>query len=317
MAMIGNYLFVYDSEGEYPIIRLDVDTGEWLGISGWGRGPGETLKGGNLYISSIKDTLVVYNSNGFNLLLFDVEGKLLRSRNSLAFGNSYVIGIQDNLFRAVSINMLLMSTDSVLIESYRYDEKGIVKLPTNSYIPFEEHPDLEIFALNQLTRQGPYAVDAEGRMYLGNFYSSLLLGLDAGGTLLFKTYEPDKIPIPKILPEKGKNGVSIKSPGPMTHTEITMGLAVDSQYVYALHSGVEPSFLKNIKSILDIGSYNINEGKKLRLFDKFSGKFIHEVELPFWAVDIHADEEHFYFIRWDKKSSYVQKISKSELLSPK
>lgn len=306
-------IYVYDSQGEFPLYRIDVQTGSISGFGTFGNDEGQVSKEGNKTLSLSDNYLFLYDNQTRKIHRYSFNGdtKEVIDITLPISGNLYMV--TDSTF--IFYPLVVPDNDNygglIVGGSITHDRDIILDLP---HFPYYMDNDIAKLEKNILLKYFSNLCMSTSRsnFYVGFLFTSLILGGNIEGDLLFSTYEPDGIFIPEIEVTYNQDG-GIKvdfSDHILDNPPRTIALSADSDYLYVLYSGEKISRWQLIRAVLG-GRIRLAEGRTLYIYHKETGRFLHSLELPVWAEDILV-YENFVFLLTDSK---IVQYKKSEFIN--
>lgn len=269
-----------------PINLVDVSKDTVLKSLKTGQGPSET--------SSTFYKRITKFSNG-DILLWDAGlNRITKYESNL----NYIVDMSGSAFNkrfyqaAVINDSTLMTIDNTedFLKVWRLEKDRINTdnlLWSLKYRDYESLGSLSNFILLQTM----YYDNFDGVLYIAFEFSSIILAIDEDG-VIFINDKPDLIPLPKnkdqqmSLPAMGK------------HPEGARDVSVDGKYVYLLFSGETISRFEQMKYTFnfEILIDKVKHTKRLLLFDRITGEFVKETELPVLAKDLKIKNNVAYLL---------------------
>jgi len=300
-------IFVYDSQGTYPLYIVNTVDKSITGFGEWGNGPGELARGTPKGFSQTEKRIYVFEYIERKVTIFNYEGVYINNFVLPAFlgpiGYAHVISDNSMLYRIDFYPPNVKS--SGFVKLLEYSEDGRIN-DINAYlVRYDEHPDLKPIINNATLKSGPISSDRDGFIYIANMYSSLILCINQDGETVFKTYEPYDARIPNV-PLQAQGTIISGEPDKATH--YSLSIDTDDKYLYALHSGIEyrSDDIAKALQIGDTDNLRVGEGNTLLIYDKRSGEYIDSIELPVWTSNIVVDDEYIYFLVLERDPYIVQ-----------
>lgn len=299
-----NYLYLYDAKGDYPLYMINLEDGDIREFGSWGRGPGEMSYDGEKRISVSDKFIYVYDLGMSRITVYNLDGtyhNTITPPPGIFRGALYFINDENIIF----ISHTNVRDDNSVATGYEVDETGEISTSGINYGLYEEHRDLIPKKNNALVKQGPVTVSKDDHFYIANYYSSIVMGFMLNGDVLFKTYEPDNVPLPRVSQQREGGRMVYKAPDVAEYPQRAISLAVDDQYLYLVYSGNEITRWQIVRSLLG-ANLRLFEGKMLYVYDRYTGTFKYSAKLPVWTVSIAVDDDHIYLTTWEKNPRVIK-----------
>lgn len=292
----------------HPSEKINFENDEVISVLRKGRGPGE--------VSEIFYKNFTRFSNG-NVLLWDAGLNRTTVYNSEL---EYVAdlkgdGIRSKLYHVELVNDSTIVTFSVgdhflkacrMSDDFRIEKEDLLWQKS-----VKEIPELSSLA-NPVMLQTLFFDNYDGVLYIIFEYSSMLVAINENG-IEFITNGPDKILNPD--PREG-SGYSLPTMG--KHPEGARDVTVDDNFIYVVFSGKNVSRFEQMRYSFnfDVLIDKIKHSKRLWVFDKDSGVFIKEIELPISARAFKVLGKNAYLLNTiDDEPKVIKYELTEELLS--
>ncbi|HBQ60794.1 MAG TPA: hypothetical protein DD671_14550 [Balneolaceae bacterium] len=302
-------IVINDIADEKRTIKLFEFSSELLkGSIRSGRGPGEVSP------SYYKRSTTF--SNG-DFLLWDAGRKrLMRYSSDLKYktdvrgdatiGSSYQAGLindstlltvdfSEEVFKAWRIKNNKISEGSLLWAVNRNEQKELLPLAN--------------FTLLQTLFYDNY----DGMLYVTFEFSSMIIGINEDG-IVFINDEPAKIPLPPVDPESEKSG-RYSLPVMGKHPEGARDIAANDKFVYVLLNGETISKFQQMKYMVNFEALieKTNHAKRLLIYNRFTGDFLKEIELPIPSKQAKISDDFVYLLHTLGEGPVVKRYKLSEL----
>lgn len=241
-----------------------------------GQGPGEVT-------STFYKRVTKYTNGDF--LLWDAgSNRIMRYNDSLQYITDIrASGFGRRFIQAGLINdstLLTMENSPNFLSAWRIKDNTINEsemLWSISIDEYEELTALKNFVLMQTIYFGNY----DGALYLTFEFSSLLIAIDENGVKYIQK-EPENIPLPVHDEKSGGYGLPIMG----KHPEGARDIALDDNYVYITFSGKKISRWEQMRYAFNFEELieKIKHSQRLLIFDRETGNFVKEIELPKTAM---------------------------------
>jgi len=273
----------YQSARPLPVLKADGSFSHYIG--NWGRGPGEFSSAGHTVLGSRKGNILIYDRETSKLLAFEIEtGNFLAEKTTEPKTFPYLQGNR------------LISRAAVPYENFAY---GItlsddLTLMTDTVIfgNYSRLKNLTHARKNHLLKQGAVVIDNKQNAYIALNNSSLILGFDLNGEIIFENDTPinmGSLPDLQNIKLPASHRGALISPPLNMFPKHYVDVSVNDKYLAGLYSGFQ---IKNRQDFLD--SHKANEGKTLHIFDKKDSKFLYKVNLDHpWISFALKDESVF------------------------
>lgn len=296
-------LLLFDAGGEQPFQHIDVKTEEITPFGSWGQGPGEIDNNAFIILSQTTDHIYAFNMVAHTLHRFDRKMRHVRSLVLEDFSSTMSVMLQvneDDLYFAEYGLDADQQFNEAFFETFTSENQTLIN-KDEPVLFYEEHPELHPIRENNALKHGPIVKARDNTVYAGNVFGSAILGINTDGEVVFKTDQPEQAPIPEAE-QRVVNGYRVGEPEHSVFRNID--LAVNSEHVFALYSGIEATFDEASRFIMhgDIDEdRRIGEAKTVRLYNRDDASYAGEYHLPEWTVAIAADEQYLYAVVWDRE----------------
>jgi len=291
---------------EAALTLVNISQKTEIGRFAVGRGPGQIRSGpgGHVVTQSLNGDVWLWQQGSRTLSVYANDNLKHLETVRLQQEVDVIAPVNDTL--ALSLPVLLSrkmnnsETDTFVRYHHWNREPYRVSDPIKT-IPTSVHSLLEPLAQNIMLRQGHYATD-HGDVFVGFHFSSALVRLDASGIEKI-TSGNEVIPFPDY--STGEGG-SYEAPDVTEYPPATTDVAVDNQYVYALHHGrtFNIGTLDRIANTVQGEMRAVTEDWRLTdrvlVYDRESLSFVREIQLPYRARAIEAGTKHFYILTTDE-----------------
>lgn len=277
--------------GSETVTKVDLQTGELLASLRSGQGPGEVTPDREKVITQTESGEYWLWDSGHQrgMLLdstFSYQSDLGANQSNLAFA----LPLSDDRVGSWSI-----FSRSNLFSIREFDNFTVVDEEPFETIPYEDYDEFEQVAQNPLSRQGP-TLAKDGAIYQGYLYSSTMVKLTADG-LEYLTGQEQNIPFPEY--DSGRDGV-FEAPDHGLFPQATLSIAANENYLFVLHSGrkFDEGRLRTAYYRITGRWEELNEKydhtDRLLIYDRATGDYLHEMELPEPANKIQATDSYLY-----------------------
>ncbi len=274
-----------------------------------GRGPGE--------VSSMAYKRSTRYSNG-DILLWDSGGKrIMRYSEDLEYRTDLAAegSVLGKIFQAALINdstLLTVDFSEEVLKAWRIQDN---KISDNSLLwsadrnEYKELSPLANFTLLQTLFFSNY----EGGLYITFEYSSMVIGVNEDG-IVFINDEPDNIPLPPNDEESEKSGrYSLPTMG--KHPEGARDISATDKFVYVLLNGETISKMQQIRYMANFDALieKTNHTKRLMIYDRLTGEFLREIELPLLARQAKVQNDYIFLLNTLDDRPMIKKYKLSDL----
>ncbi|WP_018126246.1 hypothetical protein [Balneola vulgaris] len=261
-----------------PISLIDFNSDTLISTLRKGRGPGE--------VTSTFYKRVTAFSNG-DLLLWDAgANRIMKYTKRLDYITDLRFDGKGRKFFQVGLindsTLFTMQNSSNFISAWRIEDNGILNRNELWSISIDEYEELAPLK-NFILQQTLYLTNYDGVLYLAFEFSSLLVAIDENGIKYFQD-GPDNIPLPMNEDEGGIYSLPVMG----KHPEGARDISVNKDHVYITFSGETISKWEQIKYTFNFDELieKISHSKRLLIFDRETGNFIDEIELPRAAMKL-------------------------------
>lgn len=280
----SNNIFISDFNVEESIKKFNLD-GEFLGsFARQGQGPGEVSSVAR-FAGFYKDNIIISSAGRAHLFNFND----LTYKTTLTVKNVYAYRPQ------IFNNMMLVKSNNktAFVVSYTIDNNlNGIQNDVLYFGLFNEVEELLGCEENPLYKQGPVYNDNNERIFFSFKFTSLIIGFNQTGEVIFKTLKPYDTPFPPIYK---RDGATFTSAPINKHPEINIALAGDDKYIYSLYSG---TILKKQKDIV-FKRHELGQGEIIDIYDKQTSQYLGSHKLPYPARDMVATEKWLYILSVD------------------
>ncbi len=287
-----NDMFIFDPGSENMIIHMDT-TGRYLSSFGpLGQGPGEINRVANF--AGLTDKYL-FISNWKKIHIFN--------RHSSEFIKSLIVNVPFGKPHKIFKDWIVVwgMDPEVIFIGYELSPEFNIQYDSILKLGYYDNRSLYPFRSNPLLKQGQVFSDSAG-IYFSFTNSSLILGFNESGELIFNTDKPYSIRIPDVV-KYGNDDFS--APLRDKYPEVTIAITGDDKYIYTLYSGtVFKTRLGALTNAADIG-----QGELLNIYLRESGRFICSYKLPFPFRDICATDTNIYGLSVDPEIA-IYKLEK-------
>ncbi len=290
-AESGHRLLLQDAINvQQKVYRYDLENDAVSVSIRQGNGPGELYPQGMKWVSKFNDgSHFLYDAGGFRAYLYDADMKrpisvVLPPTQSTPLA---MLLVNDTLVMSIPRS----ETDFAHFFHLK-NRRDLESLPRQR-ISNDDH--VELRGLKNFLLKNGHALNDGGALYQSFLFSSLIMKIEGvsvvwlGGTELSPAFPMEKN-------EPGR----FRMPDASKHAQQTLSLAVGGGRVYALHSGVTPSFWRMLKSTLTGNFSEIDElihaSDRLRVHDQATGRFLEEWKLPVRARLISVYDRYLYVV---------------------
>lgn len=282
-----DYLVIQDLSSYRPLPVFKKDGTFLHYIGDWGKGPGEFSREGHSVIGIRDGDILIYDRETSRILSYEVEsGKFVAESNSGLKTFPYLHG--DKLINRAAIPYEHFAYGVTL----NYDLS--TEVDTVVYGRYDELDVLYAAKYNHLLKQGAVIEDDDNNIFIAFNNSSLIVGFDIDGNVIFYNDKPAKLgTLPDLrnieLPASLRGGLI--GPPLNMFPKHYVSVAVNDSYVLGLYSGFQ---IKSREDLLD--SDKANEGYLVNFFDKKNSDFITTLTLDFPLKSFVLDNETLYGI---------------------
>ncbi len=287
VANDGNVIVNDHAQREAPIQKIDFEKDEVIAFLKKGRGPGE--------VSEIFYKNITQFSDG-KIFLWDAGlGRITVFNSDL----EYITNINGDALKTFFQHIELINDSTVItfsskdpfLKAWRMNDYTINKSDLLWEKSVKDFPQLSSLE-NPVMMQTLFFHNYKGVLYTSFEYSSLLMAVDEKG-IKFITDGPDEIPIPDP-----RSGGKYTLPSIGEDPEGARDITVDDKYVYVVFSGENISkseqmkYAHNVEALIE----RVKHAKRLWIFERESGEFIKEVELPLSAKSFQVFNNEAYLL---------------------
>ncbi len=273
-----------------------------------GRGPGE--------VSSIAYKRSTLYSNGDIFIWDSGRKRMTRYTSELEYKTDVRGGkFLGSIFQAALINDSTLLTVGVgegffkvwRIKNNRVTEKSL--LWSISEGEYEELSPLINFTLLQTL----FFDNFNGILYISFEFSSMVIGIEETG-IVFINQEPDNIPLPPPDEESERSG-RYSLPVMGKHPEGARDVSAGGDFVYVLLNGEKISrmqqwrYLVNFEALIE----KVYHAERLLKYDRFTGEFIGEINLPIPARQAKVQGDTVYLLNTLGDEPIIRKYKLDEL----
>lgn len=288
-----------------PISVIDFENDAIVASLRTGKGPGE--------VSSTFYKRITKYSNG-DILLWDAgQYRITRYTADLQYLDDISGSVFKNrIYQAGLVNdstLFTVQLGDEFLKLWRIRNSGIEQenlIGSISLHDLEGLQGLKNFTLLQTL----HFTNHDGVVYMNCEYSSFLAAFDENG-LLFLTDEPNNIPVP---PHDEKNPIHAL-PDMGEHPEGARDVSVADEIVYVLLNGRTISKLEQMRYMINFEALidKVNHAESLLMYDRITGEFLKEIELPIPTRQAKVQGEHIFLLNSLGDVPVVKKYKLSEL----
>jgi len=293
----GNSTLYFTDWALNGLHRYDWATGELSEGTGLGQGPGEIRNESLTYLAPMEEG---------NLWLHDqqqrritVYGPSLEPRDQMAIsGTMRSLPLGDSLMASVTLGGEILLAVHDLREVPDPLEATDMRSAKWTYAT-DEREFFEETARNHVLKYGP-ATACLGEVIVGFEFASYLLRIQRNGIELLE--EPQSLVFP-VEPDLDEG--QVRRPD-WFNPRATLDLACNEEFIYALFSGraVSRSEVRSLSGLAGIPSASdrmalraeIERADRLHVYDRATGRFLHEIELPVEARRLAAGDDVLYLL---------------------
>jgi hypothetical protein len=294
-------ILVGDFRADVPLQVLGDDDGQMRReIGALGQGPGEIQALGGLFqIDDNHVALTDLQTQGISIFEIDT-GQFVHRINDRRISFGAALGNDLVVVRP------LLQQNAVLARGYTFATDDGRRFEIGNELWSIDLAQIEEFAPaeeNPLLKFGTTVIDAE-TVYLGFDSSSRIVAASIDtGEVLFSTNNPDEIELPEYV--GASDQATMRAPPRDRYPIATIGMAVDNQHLYVLHSG---------KRWTEHGGMDAtNETRTLHVYNKRTGNHLQTLELPYATRDIVVSESHVYLITIENEPAVVKLEKPTEI----
>ncbi|WP_069130073.1 6-bladed beta-propeller [Rhodohalobacter halophilus] len=282
-----DYLIVQDNSSQKPLPVFKVDGVFSHFIGSWGKGPGEFSRDGHTVIGIQNEQILIYDRETSRILSFNIsDGHFVNEKSVSLKTFPYLHGNK------------LISRAAVPFDHFAYGVSLLSDLSTDTdttvYGYYQELKKLLPAKNNHLLKQGDVATDSNSNAFIALNNSSLIIGFDVDGNVIFMNEEPVNM---GALPDLTKIDLPASLRGGLISPPLNMfpkhyvSVGVNDDYIIGVYSGFQ---INNRQDFLDAD--RANEGSILHIFDKKTSSYLESVDLDVPLRSLVLDGNDVYAI---------------------
>lgn len=253
-----------------------------------GRGPGE--------VTSTFYKRVTKYSNG-DFLLWDAgSNRIMKYNDSLGYITDIrSFGKGKRFYQAGLINdstLFTIENSQNFLSAWRIKDDGTFGDEKLWSITFEDYKDLSPLK-NFVLMQTLFYTNFNGVLYIAFEFSSHVIAIDEKGVKYIQD-GPDNIPLPTQDEKSGVYGLPVMG----KHPEGARDITVDNNYIYITFSGKKISKWEQMKYTFNFEELieKVKHSRRLLFYDRESGNYLGEVELPESAMKFKISGSSAYLL---------------------
>lgn len=290
--------------------RYNLRTGELSEGTGLGQGPGEVATAGPGYLARYGSNQIWLHDTGqqqisiYNTALdLDRQMPITGSMRSLPLDDSLIANVPFGPQGLVDIREALAHIEGGNLEHALWVFRAA------------EHDVFKVVPENFLLKYGPMVSCGES-VVAGFDFASYLLRIRKSGVELLKDLPSDlKIPFPPPDPDLPENYGRLPN---WFHPRGTLDLACDRKHIYVLYSGKRVSRAK--ARSLDLAgrltkakraemNARVRQSDRLHVYERGTGTFLHEIQLPVEARKLAATRNHIYLLVHEQEGPAILRLA--------
>jgi len=277
--------------------KYDWTTNELSEGTGLGQGPGEVRNESLTFLAPLEEgDLWLHDQQQRRITVY---GPSLEPRDQMAVsGTMRSLPLGDSLMASVTLGGETLVAVHDLREVPDPLEATDMRSARVTYAT-DEREIFEETARNHVLKYGP-ATACSGEVIVGFEFASYLLRVQRHGIELLEEPESLAFPVEPDL-EEGQ----VRRPD-WFNPRATLDLACNEEFIYVLFSGraVSRSEVRSLSGLTGIPSASdrmglraeIERSERLHVYDRATGRFLHEIELPVEARRLAAGDDVLYLL---------------------